>query len=55
MYFAWTQMHEQTATLSTRGIHRIIPGTHHNIQIERPDRVLSAILDILSQSAAAHH
>ena len=44
VYFVWNGVHEQTAALSTRGISRIVPDTHHNIQIW-----CNAIIDAISE------
>lgn len=45
--YAGVVTHQQTATLSTRGIHRIVPGTHHNIEIDRPQAVIDAVAEVL--------
>ena len=39
--------HQQTAALSTRGIHRIVPRTHHDIEIDRPQAVIDAVDEVL--------
>lgn len=46
------RLHEQTAALSTRGVHRIVPETNHNIQVEQPQAIIDAIEDVLE---AARH
>jgi hypothetical protein len=45
--FAGDMAHRQTAALSTRGVNRIVPGTHHNIEIDRPQAVIEAIDEVL--------
>lgn len=40
-------LHEQTAALSTRGVHRVVPETHHNIEVEQPQAIIDAIEDVL--------
>lgn len=46
-------LHEQTTALSTRGIHRIVPDTHHNIEVDRPQAIVEAINEVLNVLAAA--
>jgi len=41
--------HEETAALSTRGVHRIVPGTHHDIEIDRPQAVIDAVGEVLRE------
>ncbi|WP_294003728.1 alpha/beta hydrolase [Sphingomonas sp.] len=41
-------LHRQTARLSTRGAHRIVPGSHHNIEIDAPEAITDAIRNILT-------
>jgi hypothetical protein len=36
----WNETHADTATLSTRGAHRIVPDAGHYIQIDQPDAVI---------------
>ena len=40
-------LHEQTAALSSRGVHRVVPNTHHNIEIDDPQAVIDAINQVL--------
>ena len=51
-FFAWNAVHEQTAKLSTRGVNRIVPETHHYIQIDCPQAVVDAIDVVLREVAA---
>ena len=41
-------LHEQTTASSTRGRHRIIPNTHHNIEVDQPQAIVEAINDVLT-------
>ncbi len=50
--FAQQRLHEQTAALSTHGVHRIVPETHHNIEVDQPQAIIDAIEDVLD--AAGH-
>ena len=43
----WYSMHEKIARLSSRGEHRIVPGSSHNIQESKPDAVIAAISQVL--------
>jgi pimeloyl-ACP methyl ester carboxylesterase len=41
------RLHEQTAALSTHGVHRVVPETNHNIEVEKPEAIIDAIEDVL--------
>jgi pimeloyl-ACP methyl ester carboxylesterase len=43
----WMSGHDQLAALSTNGTNQVIPGTSHQIPIERPDTVIAAIFHVL--------
>ncbi len=43
----WTSLHDDIAHLSTRGVHKIVPEAGHYIQIDQPQAVNSAILEVL--------
>ena len=45
--FKSQRLHEQTAALSTHGVHRVVPETHHNIEVEQPQAIIDAIEDVL--------
>ena len=45
----WIAMHEALAHLSTRGVHRIIKGSGHEIQLEKPQAVIDAVDEVLRQ------
>lgn len=46
----WMSGHDQLAALSTRGTNQIVPGTTHQIPVDRPDAVIAAILQTLEIS-----
>jgi pimeloyl-ACP methyl ester carboxylesterase len=46
-YQAMLALHRQSAELSRRGRHRIVAGTHHNIEIDDPQAVVSAVREVL--------
>lgn len=43
----WMTGHDQLAALSTNGTNQVVPGTSHQIMIERPDTVIAATLRVL--------
>ena len=45
----WIGMHEALAHLSSRGVHRIIEGTGHEIQLDKPQAVIDAVDEVLLQ------
>ena len=42
------QLHENTAALSSRGAHRMVPDTQHNIEVDHPEAIVDAINEILN-------
>ena len=40
-------LHEQTAWLSTHGVHRVVPESRHNIEVDQPQAIIDAIEDVL--------
>lgn len=48
----WLARHEALAHLSSRGVHRFVPGSGHHIQLDRPQAVIDAVDDVLSQVRA---
>ena len=40
-------LHTETARLSKIGVHRLVPGAHHNIEIDAPDSIVQAITGVL--------
>ena len=45
----WIAMHEALAHLSSRGVHRIIEKTGHEIQLDQPQAVIDAVDEVLRQ------
>ncbi len=50
--FAHQRLHEQTAALSTHGVHLIVPETHHNIEVDQPQAIIDAIEDVLDAAGS---
>jgi len=46
---AWFARHEALAHLSSRGVHRIINGSGHAIQVDKPQAVIDAVDKVLRQ------
>jgi pimeloyl-ACP methyl ester carboxylesterase len=44
----WFAQHEALAHLSSRGVHRIIKGSGHQIQLDNPQAVVDAVKDVLA-------
>jgi hypothetical protein len=42
-------LHRQSAALSRRGQHRVVPETNHNIELDAPEAIVEAVATILSQ------
>ncbi len=49
---AWRKAHDDYAALSTRGVNRIVEGSGHSIQQQKPEAVISAIGEVLEQAGA---
>jgi pimeloyl-ACP methyl ester carboxylesterase len=45
----WVAMHVALAHLSSRGIHRMIKGSGHHIQLDKPQAVIDAVDEVLRQ------
>jgi pimeloyl-ACP methyl ester carboxylesterase len=45
----WNALHADLAHLSSRGVHRIIKGSGHHIQLDQPQAVIDAVDDVLRQ------
>jgi pimeloyl-ACP methyl ester carboxylesterase len=45
----WIALHEALAHLSSRGVHRIITGSGHEIQLDKPQAVIDAVDEVLRQ------
>jgi pimeloyl-ACP methyl ester carboxylesterase len=52
----WGPAHDAYAALSTRGRNRLVPDSGHNIPINKPEVVISAVIEVLDESRprAAH-
>ncbi|MEP6983502.1 MAG: alpha/beta hydrolase [Sphingomicrobium sp.] len=42
----WTTFHNEIAAHSTRGTNRVVPGTSHYIQSDRPEAVVAAVEEV---------
>jgi pimeloyl-ACP methyl ester carboxylesterase len=51
-YASMSMLHTQTAGLSRRGVRRMVPGSRHNVQIDRPQAVVDAIVEVVEQVRA---
>lgn len=47
MAAVWSRGHERVAALSSRGVDRIVPDAGHYIQYDRPDIVISTVLEVV--------
>jgi len=45
----WNALHADLAHLSSRGVHRIIKGSGHEIQLDKPQAVIEAVDEVLCQ------
>jgi pimeloyl-ACP methyl ester carboxylesterase len=45
----WIDLHQRLAHLSSRGVHRIIKGSGHEIQLDKPQAVIDAVDEVLHQ------
>lgn len=43
----WIALHADLARLSSRGVHRIVKGSGHEIQLDKPDAVIDAVDEVL--------
>lgn len=48
-YASMTALHAQTAAMSSRGVRRMVPRSRHNVQIDQPQAVVDAIVEVLDQ------
>lgn len=46
---AWYEMHNEIAALSTRGRQRVVPGASHYIQGDKPEAVIAAVAEVLTE------
>jgi hypothetical protein len=49
---AWIAGHDNLVTLSTRGNHAVVPGSHHSIQRDQPQAVIDAVKQAVSDLRA---
>jgi pimeloyl-ACP methyl ester carboxylesterase len=49
----WAPAHEAYAALSLRGRHELVPDSGHNIMVDKPAVVISAIIEVLNESPRA--
>jgi pimeloyl-ACP methyl ester carboxylesterase len=49
---AWGPAHDAYAALSTRGRNQLVPDSGHNIPINKPDVVISAVIEVLNEMGA---
>jgi pimeloyl-ACP methyl ester carboxylesterase len=45
----WNALHQDLAHLSSRGVHRVIKGSGHEIQLDKPQAVIDAVDEVLHQ------
>ncbi len=45
----WNALHADLAHLSTRGVNRVIKGSGHEIQLDKPQAVIDAVDEVLGQ------
>jgi pimeloyl-ACP methyl ester carboxylesterase len=48
----WNDLHQDLAQLSSRGVHRIIKGSGHDIQMDKPQAVIDAVNEVLRELQA---
>jgi pimeloyl-ACP methyl ester carboxylesterase len=48
-YATMSALHTQTAALSTKGVRRLVPRSRHNVQIDQPQAVVDAIVEVIDQ------
>jgi pimeloyl-ACP methyl ester carboxylesterase len=47
----WMELHDDLTHLSSRGINRVIPGSGHYIQFDRPAAVIAAVFEVTDDIA----
>lgn len=45
----WTALHQDLARLSSRGVHRIIKDSSHQIELDKPQAVIDAVDEVLRE------
>ncbi len=51
----WSQMHDELAMLSSRGVNRTVPNTGHYIQRDRPEVVVAAVQEVIAAARSRAH
>ena len=46
----WRTMHWEDAQLSTQGRRRFVEGAGHNVQIDKPDAVIAAVVEVVTEA-----
>jgi pimeloyl-ACP methyl ester carboxylesterase len=46
-YALMSSLHTQTAALSRKGVRRMVPNSRHNVQLDQPQAVVDAIVEVL--------
>jgi pimeloyl-ACP methyl ester carboxylesterase len=49
---AWSHLHDDIATLSTRGVNRQVEGSGHYIQMQKPQVVIDAVAEVVAAARA---
>lgn len=52
-YASMTMLHAQTAAMSRRGERRMVPRSRHNVQIDQPQAVVDAIVEVVDKVRGA--
>jgi len=50
----WNTMHDEVATLSTRGENRRVEGAGHYVHRDRPELVVAAVVEVVTAARAGH-
>jgi len=48
----WTGMHDEMTAFSTAGVHREIPDAGHSIQVDQPQAVTDAVMEVVAKARA---
>jgi pimeloyl-ACP methyl ester carboxylesterase len=49
----WGKMQDELAQLSSNGVHLVVKGSGHDIQVDKPEAVVDAIRKVVSQAKGA--
>ena len=47
----WSELHDDLARLSTKGVNRVVPDSGHYIQFDQPVAVIEAVREVLGIAA----